>query len=183
MKKTIAVIGAAGKAGSAIAPGLTAAGYRVLLADEIKKRPFLYVRLLLLEYMIKSKCSPVDVEMVLSEREASWEADIIIVAVHRKKHADTACKIKDVVTGKIVIILMNGTLERSATEELARLLPNSKIVNVRHANGLGHWEKSAGDGTINDVVISGNDQDAVSKAMQLLNDSGLHPLRMDPRSQ
>lgn len=186
MKKTVAIIGATGNVGSAISLGLATAGYRVLLTDEIEKQPFLYVKLLFLEYRIRSKSLPVDVEMIISEREASWEADIIVFVVPGKARAGVARKIKDVVTGKIVVSVIsplnkghNGLVTAaiaSTAEELAGLLPHSKIVKactIDSPSDFKIWEKA---GTIPDVIIAGDDTEAVSTIMQLIKDAGFNPL-------
>ena len=145
MKKTVAVIGAAESTGSAIAYGLAAAGHRVLLTDDIEKRltPFLG-RLPLLLAKIRFEVSRADARIVFSAREACWEADVVILTAPAEAQAEIACRIKDVVTQKIVVSV-RGPLGKTsddvgpvpvgmATEELTQLLPHSRIVRVFHAD-------------------------------------------------
>ncbi len=189
MNKMVAIIGATGNAGSTIALGLAAANYRVLLTDEIEKHPFLYVKLLILEYRIRLKSSRVDVELVLSEREASWEADIVILAVPFEAQPEIALKIKDVVTGKIVISMIDA--ENKAKEnlvtvptgtvagELQQLLPYSKIVKAFNPFFNATLKKPQVARQIIDVFVAGDDKEAVSTVKQLARDMGFNPLSAD----
>ena len=78
--------------------------------------------------------------MLDCSREASWEADIIIPAVGYGAQTEVAARIKDVVIGKIVVSIANPLNETfdglltepttSAAEELAKLLPHSKIAKA-----------------------------------------------------
>ena len=73
-------------------------------------------------------------------KEASWEADIIIVATPYEDERDVAEKIREVANGKIVISISNPlnkayndlvtSPETSAAEELQKMLPNSKVVKT-----------------------------------------------------
>ena len=189
MNKTVAIIGANGKAGSTIASGLAAANYRVLLTDEIEKHPYLYVKLLILQYRIRLKSSRVDVEMVLSEREASWEADIVILAVPFAAQPEIALKIKDVVTGKIVVTMIdvqNKASENLATVpactvvgELQQILPYSKIVKAFNPLFNATLKKPQAARQIIDVFVAGDDKEAVSTVKQLARDTGFNPLSTD----
>jgi hypothetical protein len=183
MKKTVAIIGAAGTMGSALALGLAAAGYRVLLTDDIKHRSLLYVKLHLREATIRYRVPEADVDIVLSAREASWEADIIILAIPCGTQAETACKIKDVVTGKVVISLANplnethnnpvATPTNSAATELAQLLPHSTIVQAFSTIVAGQPGEPKVSGMSVDMLAAGDDEEAVSTVMQIVKDVGL----------
>jgi predicted dinucleotide-binding enzyme len=186
MKKTVAIIGAAGSMGSAIALGLAATGYRVLLTDDIEHYSLLYMKLTLRERKIRLRVPEADVDIVLSAREASWEADIIILAIPYETQIETACKIKDVVTGKVVICLANPLTEthnspvtaptNSAAKELAQILPHSKIVQAFSTIVADQPGELRVTGMSVDVFVDGDDDEAVSTVMQLAKDVGYHPL-------
>src|SRR5215213_5962035 len=125
-KKTIAIIGATGNMGSALAKSLAKGHYRLLLmAGKMEK-------LNALSDVIKSAHPQADVEVNGCAREACWEADIIIAATPYDAQKEVAQKIKEVATGKIVISLANPLKEisTSAAEELQMLLPYSKVVKA-----------------------------------------------------
>lgn len=180
MKKTIAVIGAAGNMGSGIARNLAKAGYRMLLAghDQSKLNHLLF--------KIKESTPGTDVEILDCSKEASWEADIIIPAVPFSAQAEVASYIKNVVTGKIVISIANPLNETydglvtnsdsSAAEELAKLLPYSKIVKAFNTVFAADFDSPKIDGKVADVFVAGDDEEAVSIVTQLVKDAGFNPL-------
>jgi predicted dinucleotide-binding enzyme len=124
--------------------------------------------------------------MAVSRREASWEADIIIPAVPYAEQAEVASRIKDVVTGKVIISLtvpLNETHRSlvtapttSAAEELAQLLPHSKIVKVVSTIFAAQPVKENFGGMNDDVFVAGEDKGSVATVVQLLEDTGIHPL-------
>lgn len=187
MKKTVAIIGAVGNMGAPIALGLATAGYRVLLTDDIRNHALRYMKLSWLERKVRWEVPQADVEMAVSRREASWEADIIIPAIPYMEQADVASRIKDVVTGKIIVSLGVPLSEKhnrlftcpatSAAEELARVLRYSKIVKVVSAIFATRPEKQKIQGVKGvDVFVAGDDQGAVETVMQLVEDAGFHPV-------
>ncbi len=186
MKGTVAIIGAVGNMGSPIALGLAAAGYCVLLSDDIESHPLRYRKLSWLERKIRWEVPQADVEMTVSWREASWEADIIIPVVPYAELAEVASRIKDVVTGKIIISLAVPLNEKhntlvtdpstSAAEELARHLPYSKIVKVVSTIFAARPENQKVGGMSIDVFVAGDDEKAVATVMELVKDAGFHPL-------
>jgi predicted dinucleotide-binding enzyme len=186
MKKTVAIIGAVGNTGSLIARGLAAAGHHVLLTDDIRNHPLRYMKLSWLERKIRLEVPQADVEMAVSRREASWEADIIIPAVPYAELAEVASRIKDVVTRKVIISLevpLNETHNSlapdpttSAPEELAQLLPHSKIVKVVRTIFTTRPENQKVSDMSVDVLVAGDDAEAVATVMELVKDAGFHPL-------
>lgn len=181
--KTIAVIGARESVGTAVADNLAKAHYHVLLADHDTQRPALSVRTLrLLFCRNRVKTPQTGVEVISSVREASWEADIILLATPYEAQAEVGSKIKDVVRGKVVISMvnsLNGIHDNStvsAAEELARLLPQAKVVSAFNTILAANFRKTQIAGQTTDVFVAGDDEVGVSTAMQLVKDAGFNPL-------
>jgi NADPH-dependent F420 reductase len=180
MKKTIAIIGAAGNMGSGIAHSLAKAGYRMLLFDTDASK----LNELLLN--IKSATPNAEVEILDCARESSWEADIIIPAVPYQAQTEIASKIKDVVTGKIVISIANPLNQTydglvteptmSAAEELAKLLPHSKIVKAFNTTFAADFKTPQLNGKTVDCFVAGDDDEAVRIVSDLVKDAGFNPL-------
>jgi predicted dinucleotide-binding enzyme len=173
--KTIAIIGATGSMGSAIARSL-AGKYRLLLmsSDEAK--------LVDLQSALNKSRSQADVFTLSCAREASWEADIIIVATPYAAEREVAEKIREVATGKIVISIsnpLNGSSselvtsgDTSAAEELQKLLPNSKVVKSFMADFI----TPVIAGKTVDVFVAGNNSDAVETVFQVVASAGFNPI-------
>jgi NADPH-dependent F420 reductase len=188
MKKTVAVIGADGRMGAALAFRLTAAGYRTLVTThDPQDRTPLVGKLPLLVAKIRLHLPQADGGMVFSAREASWEADIVIPVVSYELQATVASEIRNVVTGKIVISVTNplndcldGLLTpptTSAAEELAGLLPHSKVVKAFNTlSAMDVETPQTFGGQTADVFVAGDDDEAVSTVMQLVRETGFHPL-------
>jgi predicted dinucleotide-binding enzyme len=101
MKTTIALIGAAGTMGSALARNISKANYRLLLFDTNTSKLAEIIR------TIKSTTPNADVEAMACPKESSWEADIIIPAVPYQSQSEVAEKIRAVALNKIVISIAN----------------------------------------------------------------------------
>ena len=167
MKSTIAIIGATGEIGSALAVELARAGYPLLLmgrdenklnalADELKGQGYRNIE--------ASGCA----------KDAAWEADVIIPAVPYEDITEVVSLIKDVATGKIVISIVNYLIDENAvkaSEELQRQLPYSKIVKVFNAVSSDDLEQVFKT-IVQDCVITGNDPFAVEAVSQLVKDAG-----------
>jgi len=166
--------------GSGIARNLAKAGYRVLLAGNDQSK----VENLLLT--IKAQTPDADVTVLDCSRNASWEADVIIPAVPYAAQAEIASKIKEVVTGKIVVSLANPLNESydglatapttSAAEELAKQLPHSKIVKAFNTVFAADFNTAKIAGTVVDTFIAGDDAEAVSVVTEIVKDAGFNPL-------
>ncbi len=180
MKQTIAIIGAAGNMGSGLARNLAKAGHRILLAGPTTST--LYDLLT----SIKTSTPSADVEILDCSHEASWEADIIIPAVAYSVQAEVAEKIKDVTTGKIVVSIanpLNKTYDglatghaTSAAEELAKLLPHSKVVKAFNTVFGADFNSPTIGGKTVDCFVAGDDDGAVTTVAQLVADAGFVPL-------
>jgi len=167
-KQTIAVIGATGKIGSAIAKSLSVGNYRLLLYA----REFITCKQLASEILAIHHLA--DAEAMDCSINASWEADMIMIAVPYSEYKEISERIREVATQKIVISIVNPIYEteerilpapeNSEAEDLQQLLPHSKVV------------KAVIDSKRAGVVIAGNEQDAVDLVSELMSAAGYHPI-------
>jgi NADPH-dependent F420 reductase len=179
-KQTIAVIGATGNMGSAIAKNLSKGNNRVLLFANNQDK----VKAVVSE--IKSNNASADVEAFECPTNAAWEADVIILAVPYLAEKEIAVKIKEVVNTKIVISIANPLNETysglvtapdtSAAEELQKLLPNSKVVKAFNTTFAAIFSTSVIDGKQVDAFIAGNDTDALETVSALVTTAGFNPI-------
>lgn len=179
-KQTIAVIGATGNMGSAITKNLSKGNYRLLLCSDEQEK----VQTLVND--IKNSNSVADVETIDCSEEASWEADIIILAVPYQAEKEIAAKIKSVANQKIVISIANPLNETysglvtspdtSAAEELQKLLPNSKVVKAFNTTFAADFTTPVIDGKQADAFVAGNDEEAVKTVSELVGTAGFNPI-------
>ena len=179
-KKTIAIIGATGNMGSAIAKSLAKGNYRLLFFAHKQQK----VQQLINE--IKSAHPNADIDSMDCFFDASWEADIIIPAVNYKVEKEVAERIKDVATQKIVISISNPLNEQngglltpadsSAAEELQDYLPNSKVVKAFNTVFARDFSQPVIDGKQADVLIAGNDDDSLETVSELVAEAGFNPI-------
>ncbi|MCR6642674.1 MAG: NAD(P)-binding domain-containing protein [Sporocytophaga sp.] len=175
MKKTIAVIGAGGAMGSALSKSLAASGHHILLMDKDSEKCHKTYDSIL------SELPNADIEILNCIHEGSWEADVIIPAVAYEVQREIADYIKDVVTGKIVISLINPMNEdksklltsplSSAAEELQNYLPYSKVVKAFNTISPSDFKNISNA----DCFIAGDDEIAVATVSSLAKDSGMMP--------
>ncbi|HRJ29457.1 MAG TPA: NAD(P)-binding domain-containing protein [Cyclobacteriaceae bacterium] len=178
---TIAIIGATGNMGSAIAKSLSKPGsYRLLLmSNDTDELAQLYSQL-------KEPNTGTEIYSISCAREASWEADIIIVATQNDAEKEVAEKIREVATGKIVISISNPlnsayrqlitSSDTSAAEELQKLLPNSKVVKTFNTTFAADFISSVIDEKTADVFIAGNNGDAVKTVSEVVKSAGFNPI-------
>ncbi len=124
--QTIAIIGATEESGISLAKQL-AERFSVLLFDEETEK------LLILHDQMCRNTAVVNVELMNCARDASWEADVIIVLGYCCTNIEIANTIQKVATGKIVILIAEedkpiSTLSLFGT--LQPLLPHSKLARV-----------------------------------------------------
>jgi NADPH-dependent F420 reductase len=179
-KQTIAIIGATGNMGSAISKSLAKGNYRLLLKASKE------VELDNLVKEIKDKNSDADVEAIPCPAEASWEADIIILAVPFGAEKEIAGKIKEVANQKIVISIANPLNETynglvtatdtSAAEELQKLLANSKVIKAFNTTFAADFAAPVIDGKQVDAFIAGNDEEALETVKELVTTAGFNPV-------
>jgi 8-hydroxy-5-deazaflavin:NADPH oxidoreductase len=179
--KTIAIVGATGNMGSAIAKSLFKKGnYRLLLmSDEPDKLDGLKVQL-------EEANTGTEIYSMSCAREASWEADIIIVATPYEAEREVAEKIREVAVGKIVISISNPlnrsyndlvtSPDTSAAEELQKLLPDSKVVKTFNTTFAADFISPIIDGKTADAFIAGNNGDAVETVSEIVKTAGFNPV-------
>lgn len=175
--KTIAIIGVGEKKGSAIARTLSRNSYRLLLiADE-------YENALSLKKELEDAGTSAELVVMECAKEASWEADIIILATRRETEREVAEKIRKVSIGKVVISSsIPGTSEygellmapnQSAAEDLQKLLPYSKIVKIFNIYPAAQHAGVNGDRS--ELLIVGNSDDAVDAVADMAKAAGYRP--------
>jgi 8-hydroxy-5-deazaflavin:NADPH oxidoreductase len=180
MKQTIAIIGAGGTMGSGLAFTLAKAGHRVLLAGKTRSK------LEDVQKKILASVPKADTDILDCSNEASWEADVIIPAVPYNEQTAIAEKIRNVVTGKIVISLvnpLNATYDglatpptSSAAEELAALLPNAKVVKAFNTVFGADFYTPIIDGKTADCFVAGDNAQAIETVSSLVADAGFQPI-------
>jgi NADPH-dependent F420 reductase len=178
-KQTIAVIGATGNMGSAISKNLSKGNYRLLLCAKDKEK------LETLTAEIKNDAAS-EVESLDCFVNASWEADIIVVAVPFQAEKEVAEKIKQVANQKIVVSIANplnetynGLLtapDTSAAEELQKLLPNSKVVKAFNTTFAADFATPMIAGKQVDAFVVGNDDESVKTVSELVATAGFNPI-------
>lgn len=179
-KRTIAIIGATGNMGSAISKSLSTGNNRLLLFAKDHAK----VQALVNE--IKNHNNSADTEAYECPANASWEADVIILAVPYQAEKEIAAKIKDVANTKIVISIANplndtytGLLtspDTSAAEELQKLLPNSKVIKAFNTTLAADFSTPVIDAKQVDALITGNDEDALGTVSELVTTAGFNPI-------
>lgn len=180
MKQTIAIIGATGKMGRAMAKQLAVSRYRLLLFSNHPEEAKILVE------EIRQQNPDSDVECSCCPHDASWEADIIILAVPYHSEKEVAGLVADVATQKIVISISNPFNETydalitrpgtSAAEELQQFLPHAKVVKAFNTNSSNSFYKNENNGTSSDAFIAGDDEESVNTVKELVETAGYRPL-------
>lgn len=179
-KETIAIIGATGNMGSAIARNLAKHNYRLILmsrnAEELSE--------------LKDSLSTMNTKAMIDTndcvKDVSWEADIIILASPYEGEKEIAEKIREVATGKIVISISNPlnanysdlvtSSDTSAAEELQKLLPNSKVVKAFNTTFAADFSSPVIDGKISDAFIAANNGNALEVVASIVAAAGFNPV-------
>lgn len=159
MKPTIALLGI-GNAEKELAIQLASGPYRLLLFDrKTAKAQALLNRIL--------RATPsADIEVIDCQVNASWEADIIVVAESDQSVGELADRIRDVSTGKIVI-RYSDFVNHAIRDDWQKVLPNAKVVNV--INSFSD-EKPA------DVCVAGIHPNALNTVFSLFQAAGFNPI-------
>lgn len=180
-KQTIAIIGAGGSMGSAIAKHSAGGNYRLLLFDKHKEgMPSLADEVI-------ERNPGADVISMECARECSWEADIIIMAVPHDEEKEIADKIRKVATQKVVVSVANPSNESSgnrtaevaasSADELQQWLPYSKVVKAFHTIDVADFRQPEQT----DAFITGDDEEALQIVAELIETIGFNPVEIDNR--
>lgn len=179
-KKTIAIIGASGDMGSAFAKALVNSNYRLLLMSRDRSK------VEKLSAYLKAKTPTAEVAVIECEKEACWEADIILLAVPYRAEVGVAEKIREVITQKVVIDVSNpldGTYDHlmttpntSAAEELQKALPNSKVVKAFNTIFATDLTQAIKEGKQVETFIAGDDQEALHTVSEMATAMGFKPV-------
>ena len=180
VKTAVAIIGATGKMGSAIAKALAKGPYRLLLFSHNAEK------LEQLKVEIQTTTPLADLDGVGCPADASWEADVIIPAVPYVNEKEVAEQIKAVATQKVVVSLANPLNETydglltspttSAAEELQKLLPSSKVIKAFNTTYAADFSQPVINGQQVDGFIAGNDEDALQVVKGLVETAGFNPV-------
>ncbi len=119
-RQTIAIIGAGSYLGRLLAAG-TASMFRLLLMDEDLQQ------LTDLRNKILFENNGAEIEVLNCCKDASWEADLILVALETSHLGNVPVDMKEVATCKTVI---HFRMERNESKLLEKALPYSKLVSV-----------------------------------------------------
>lgn len=179
-KRTIAIVGASGNMGVAIAKALAKGNDRLLLISKEEEK------LAALKAAITTDYPLADIEGMTCAMHGSWEADIIILAVPYEAQAEIAEKIREVASQKIVISIanpLNATYdalvtnpETSAAEELQALLPHSKVVKAFNTSYAANFAQTVIDGKQADAFIAGDNESALETTAELVKTTGFNPI-------
>src|SRR5688572_7456835 len=186
-KQVIAVIGASGEMGSAIAKTISNENYRVLLQSSDTEKVWSLID------VIRNNKPSADVEVVNHPLDACWEADIIIIAVPYAAEKEVAEIIWKVTNQKIVISVSNPlkntdtgvatTSGTSAAEELQKLLPHAKVIKAFNTVFVKDFNHPVINGQQVDSFIAGNDHDALDVVYDLVKTAGFNPVIAGDLSQ
>lgn len=167
VKKTIAIVGATEGKGIAIAYKLAETNYRLLLISDDENR----ATEILMD--IKIKFPNAEAEIIGCEKEACWEADIIILAVSYYFKKEVIEKIKEVATQKIVVSISDNytSFTLDSTAELQTLLPYSRVVNIFN------------DTEIIKTFIAGNDGEALQTISDMVRSAGFDNILINNMSR
>jgi predicted dinucleotide-binding enzyme len=139
-----------------------------------------------LKVELEKSNSDAEVDALSCAKEASWEADIIIMATPYEAEKIVADKIQEVATGKIVISISNPlnnaymdsvtSPDTSAAEELQKLLPHSKVVKTFNTIFAADFNAPPIDRKTVDVFITGNSGEAVEVVSEVVKAVGFNPI-------
>lgn len=149
-RNTVAIIGAATKLGALIAKGI-AANYRLLLMDSEQ------AGLVSLQKEIQAVDKYAEVDVLHCCKNASWEADVIIVANEGEDLDDLAVKMEDVSTCKTVLHFIS---REASIDKLQQLLPYAKVVSILSTQPFT-------EATV-DAFIRGTDTEALDRAKTIV---------------
>ena len=173
---TIAIIGT-GNVGNAIGSGAAKAGYDVVFTGRDADKA-------------RTVAVAAGARTAATAREAVAAADIVVLAVPYTSIAEIAAEIAPVAAGKIVIDPTNPIKpdysglstggNTSAAEELARLLPESKVVKAFNTIFAGNTARPQALGFQLDSLFATDDETAKDAVCGLSGSIGFRPVHVGP---
>jgi NADPH-dependent F420 reductase len=117
--------------------------------------------------------------------------EVIVLAVPYTAVAEIVKRIGDQLAGHIVVDITNpvdfGTFDgmvtppdSSAAEEIAKLLPDARLVKAFNTNFSKTLVEGSVGGLLLDVFIAGDDTETVESVTTLVEQGGLHPIPVGP---
>jgi predicted dinucleotide-binding enzyme len=164
-KNTIAIIGATGDTGRWIAKAVLVNPCRLLLMDDTINE------LEILQQELKELKKDVETDILHCSKDASWEADVIIIAVAAEELAIVAEKIRDVAVCKTIICITAS--ENDKSEELQVLLPHSKVASVFLEQDFKQQFINTDE---NFAIIEGMHEEAIQTSSALLQPLGFYTI-------
>lgn len=170
-KQTIALIGAAGNRGAALARNLARGNYRILLfahgSDSLEQ----------LVSDIRGQVPNADVEPMTCSTDACWEADIIILSIAADNYTEVSENIRPVANQKVIITMADaGVQDSDPIALLQNLLPHAKVVAAFTAITAAQLQMAFAGGPKPEVLVSGTDADAVQTTVELVQVAGCMPV-------
>jgi len=172
----IAIIGT-GNVGGAIGASAQRAGYDVVFAGRDAAK-------------VQAAAEAAGAEAAASPRDAVANADIVVLAVPYSAIAQVAAEIAPVAAGKIVVDPTNPLKpdysglstgpDASGAEELARLLPESKIVKAFNTLFAGNTANPDAFGFQLDSLFATDDVEAKDAVCGLSASIGFRPIHVGP---
>jgi 8-hydroxy-5-deazaflavin:NADPH oxidoreductase len=164
--QTVVIIGT-GSTGKGLAASLAGSRYRVLLCglDFIETRSYVEE--------LQTLHPQYDIEALSCSFEASWEADIIILAISAAHQPEVAERISKVACQKMVITVKDNR------EALQQMLPHSRVVQAFSDLPANAFQFCVVDKkAINSAVLS-SQKEAADEAAQLVEAVGFYPVTAD----
>ena len=162
--QTIVIIGA-GEIGKGITRGLSNGHDRVILCDNDFEATESFTK------KLQAQQPAYKVEALECSYEATWEADIIILALSScPDRQEIAKKIQAVANQKIVIVADD------AREELQQLLPHTKIIQAFTNIDPAAFDAAPESKKTIHCLVRGDDEEAVQAAAALVKTIGFHPV-------
>lgn len=159
-QQTIAILGATSPEGVMIATGLAKSRNKLLLWNKDGLADTQWMAIDLQKHFPQA-----DVEAIACNKDASWEADLIIAAIPHPQLAEVCDHIKEVANRKILVHVSDAASENTA-RLCADLLPHTQLVNV-----ITEWS-----GTKSIVFVQSNEKQALATVIELLEESGITPV-------
>ena len=121
-----------------------------------------------------------------SSKEASSQADVIVLAVPVTALDEVATELSDVAAGKAVVDVTNHPVpdpsgdDTSAAESLQAKLPQAHVVKAFNTVFASHQADPVVDGVPLDGYVAGDDERAKKTVLELVKSIGLRPIDAGP---